>query len=370
MRLRGLLWCAAIVVAGCSHEQPFETPDTGTDRPFLPGTPVRLTYNPGADLRPAWLPDGGAFLYAWQQVGQPDLDRCLSELPATGGSRTRTICNPNPAAIDSADLFDTPSPSPDGRLLFIRASSRPGAVSPNQAGVFLGTLADPLSATQVLHLPYTIPGGRTHGTISTARWITPTRLMYVGQSVIYSRECSGCPLDTLVTGLEVVDMDLSGPQPSLAVVPATYGASSATLSASRDTLYSTLINDSRVFRLALTSGQSSVAHDFGIRGIARDVTVLGARLVAVVGGEIQYTDDPVLGPIQPDGGGDLVSVDLATGTETVLPSDQSLLFRRPEFVPGGSPIRLVAEGYQHNIGIPTRNQLVSKVGDLYLYEAP
>ena len=89
--------------------------------------------------------------------------------------------------------------------------------------------------------------------------------MYLGQSVIYARECNQCPLDTLVTGLEVVEMDLSGAQPSLTVVPGTYGASSAALSTTRDTLYYTLINDSRVYRLALPSAQLSIAHDFGAR---------------------------------------------------------------------------------------------------------
>lgn len=370
MRLQGLLWCAAVVTAGCSHEQPFETPDTGSDRPFLPGTPVRLTYNPGGDYRPAWLADGSAFLYSWQQLGVPDLDRCLGEIPATGGSRTLTVCNPNPAAADSADLFDWPSASPAGRLLYVRGSSRPGAPAPDQAGVFLGTLADPLAATQALHLPYTIPGGRTHGTISTARWLSETRVMYVGQSVVYSRECNGCPLDTLVTGLEVVEMDLNGPQPSLAVVPTTYGASSAALNTGRDTLYYTVNGDSKVYRLALTTAQLSVVHDFGPLGIARDVTVLGARMVAVVGGEVQYIDDPILGPTQLDGGGNLVSVDLGTGAETALPIDDPMMFRRPEFAPGTNPVRLVVEGYPPSIGTPTRHQLLGKVGDLYLYVSP
>ena len=46
MPIRRLLLCTAIAVAACSHEQPFETPETGSNRPFLPGTPTRLTYNP------------------------------------------------------------------------------------------------------------------------------------------------------------------------------------------------------------------------------------------------------------------------------------------------------------------------------------
>lgn len=371
MRFRRLLLSAALVGGACSHEQPFESPDNSTDRPFLPGTPARLTYNPGSDEHPSWTGDAASILYSAQQFGRPDLDRCIAQLPATGGSAIRTICNPNPAAADSADRFDAPSAFDDERLLFIRATGRPGAIPPDQSGIYLGTLSDPLTATRLLSLPYSIPGGQTHAFISTARWLSTNRVMYVGQSVIYSREFDKAPLDTLITGLEVVEMDLSGAQPTLAVVPGTYGASSAALVATRDTLYYTLNGDSRVFRLAFATGQTTIAHDFGSLGIARDVTVLGARLVAVVGGEVYYEDNPTIGPIQPDGGGTVYSVDLTTGDETALPGDPSMVWRRPEFAPTTNPVRLVVEGYPRVSGnAPTRNELVSKVGDLYLYVAP
>ena len=370
MTIRHFLLFTALAVGACSHEEPFDTPDTGSDRPFQPGTPARLTYNPGTDQHPSWADDGGSFFYSSQRYSTPDGDRCIAQLPATGGSAFRTICNPNPAAEDSSDTFDSPSLFGDDRLLYVRTASRPGATAPNTAGVYVGSLTDPLSAARVLPLPYTVPGGRTHGTISMARWLGRNRVVYLGQSVVYARECNGCTLDTLITGLEVVEMDLLGAQPTLTVVPGTYGASSVALSTTRDTLYYTLINDSRVYRIALPSAQFSIAHDFGAQGIARDVTVLGARLVAVVGGEVEYIDDPVLGPIQPDGGGALISVDLATGVETVLQAQTPMVFRRPEFAPAGSTVRLVAEGYEPGVGPQTRHQLVSRVGELYLFEAP
>ena len=371
MRLRGLLVLGATALAGCAHTEPFQPLDTSTNRPFLPGTPVRLTYNPGADLRPAWLPDGSAFVYAWQQYNQSDKDRCLSFLEVSGGSRFDTICNPDPFAVDSADLFDSPSPSPNGEILYARSSSRLGAPAPEHGGVFFGTLADPLSATKVLNLPYGIPGGRIHGAISTARWLSARSLVYIGQSANYAREFLGCPLDTVVTGLEVVAMNLSGAQPELAVIPFTDGASSIALTAGRDTLYFTLNGDSKVYRLELATGQVSIAHDFGALGIARDVTVLGARLVAVVGGEIEFTEG-TLGPLQFDGGGNLVSVDLATGAETQLPVDHPMVFRKPEFAPAGDRVRLVVEGLPVGTlsGGCDWHELLSKVGDLYLYEAP
>jgi len=369
MRNRRLLLCAALATVACSHEQPFETPATGSDRPFAPGTPTRLTYNAGGDYRAAWTADGSSFLYSWQYLFEDEHDRCLGQIPSTGGSSTRTICNPNPAAVDSVDLFDTPSPSDDGQLLFLRGSGLPGATAPDQLGIYLASLSDPFAATQVLPLPFSISGGPTYGAISTARWRSGTRVLFVGQSVQYAREYKGAPLDTLVTGLDVVEMEMGGLHPSLAVIPNTDGANSAALSDGRDTLYFTLNNDTRVYRVAFATGQFSIAHDFGALGIARDVTVRGRRLVAVVGGEVEYSDDPVLGPIQPDGGGTLISVDLETGAETVLSGGAVRFFRRPAFAPSGSPVRLVAEGYPPRTNA-FRNALVSKVGDLYLFEAP
>jgi len=370
MRRWGFPLCLAVALAACSHEQPFETPESGTDTPFAPGAPSRLTYNPGLDLWPAWLPDGSGFLYTWQQAGTPVQDRCIATLPASGGTQTSILCNPDPAYADSADHFEVPSPSPDGRLLYVRGASRAGAASPGLSWIFIGPMTQTLGATPILSLPYTIPGGRMHGAMTTARWRGPTSLVYVGQSRIYARECSNCPLDTLSTGLEIVEMDLSGATPILAVLPGTYGASSADLDASGDTLYFTLNDDSRVYRRAFSSGQVDVVHDFGVRGIARDVTVHGTRLVAVVGGDIYFVTDSVLGPLQPDGGGPLVSVDLTTGTESVLPTDSLIYFRRPAFAPAGATTRLVAEGYPPLALFPTRHQYVSKLGDLYLFEAP
>jgi hypothetical protein len=372
MRLRTLLAVAALVLGACAHDEPFQPQDTTTDRPFAPGTPTRLTFNPGADLHPAWLPDGSALIYAWQQLDQPDRDRCLGIMAATGGTRTRTICNPDAAALDSADLFDSPSPSDDGQLVYLRASGLPGAKVPAHPGVFLGPLADPLAATELFTLPHPLASGLIIGGISTARWIDSDHFLFVGQSTNYAQQDLHCPLDTLVTGLAIVEMRLAGAGMSADIVPSTDGASSAALTAGRDTLYYTLNGDSRVYRLALATGVVSVAHDFGALGVARDVTVLGARLVAVVGGELEYVPAGPLGPLQVDGGGTLVSVDLSSGEEAPLPVSQPVLFHHPEFAPGVAPVRLVAEAVpvDTTTSICTWHHLASKVGDLYLYESP
>lgn len=359
MRLRGLVVLACTGLAACSHEQPFQPVDHTTNHPFAPGVPARITYNPGADLRPAWLTDGSQIVYAWQQLSQPDLDRCLGFINATGGTRVRTVCNPSPTAADSTDLFDAPSPSPDGRLLYIRGSSPMHALSPTSSGVYLGPLADPLTATKVLNLPYTVPGGQLHSRISNAHWVSSTRVIYLGEQVDYI----GINVkDTVITGLEIVDLDLGGATPSMSVIPGTTGATSLDLTDGGDTLVYSLAGDARVYARALATGGVTVLHDFGGLGPVEYLTVRGGQLVAVIG------DRPE--------GGLLWSVDLATGAETPLPSPSPLFFRRPAFAPTGNPVRLVVEGYSLTLTpiAPPPPGLVdttfSKVGDLYLYEAP
>jgi len=365
MRIRRLLYCAALATVACSHEQPFETPDTGSNDPFLPGSPVQLTYNPGKDLRPYWAPDGGSFFYAWERLGGPDFDRCIAEMPGSGGRNVRNICNPDPAAADSTDLFDVPSPSAEGRMLYIRGSSRPGAVAPDRSGIFIGPTTDPLSGTQVRSLPFTIPGLATVASVSNVRWLGTNSLLLLAESVDYPRACASCKPDTVVTGLALVEMDLVGQnQASFQAIPGTDGATSLDLVPTRDTVYFTLAGDTRVFRMTLPNPQPSVVHDFGALGVPRDVTVRGGRLVAVVGGR--------------DTAGPLVSVDLASGAESPFTSGRPIWFRRPAFAPAPAASSVVVEGYDLIITsyVPPGSTVfvtdtaISTISNLYLYSAP
>jgi hypothetical protein len=349
---------AALLIA-CDHEEPFESPDAGTGAPFQPGAPARLTYNPGKDLHPAWLADGSAIIYAWEELALLPYDRCLGLMAQTGGTRYRTICDQSAAGEDSTDLFDEPSASSDGQLAFLRGRSRPGAVAPDWLGLEVGDLADVPTARKVRSIPYTAPSGRVHNRVSHIGWLTPTELVYLGELVVYPRPCSSCLPDTLISGLDIVRLDFSTATPLLQVVSGTDYASSVAVGEG-DTIYFTLGGDSRVYRHSLSTTTIEVAHDFGPLGIARDVTVLGDRLVAVVGGEVSFVSDPIFGPVQHDEGGSLVSVDLTSGAETILPSVSPPLFRRPVFAPGSGTIRLVAEGHTFSSRIP----------DLYLFEAP
>lgn len=322
--------------------------------PLIAGSPTRLTFSPGADRTPAWLPDGSGILYSFERLDRPDRDRCLALLPGAGGTVRRTICARAAGSDDSTDVFETPGPAADGRLLYVRASSRPGAFLPQRHALVMGTLDDPAAARVLRTIPYTLPGSPLHLGVADISWLGPNAFVYLAEFVAL-RRCRGCAPDTVRSGLEIVRVDLVGDSAVLSAVPGTRDASSVAVGDGGAALYYTIIGDSRVFRRAVGGGAPTVAHDFGVAGIARDVAVAGDRLSAVVGGDVTYGNDPAFGYIQLDFGGNLRVVDLLTGSEGVLPGGRGL-YRRPAFSPDGR--RIVAEGVQ------------APSADLWLFQVP
>ncbi len=340
------VWLAAAVVA-CGHAAPFAPGVYTPAGPLGTGAALRLTYNPGTDLAPLWLPGGagaGGILYAAERVDRADHDRCFAILPPVGGAIERYVCRTS-AADDSVDVFENAALAADGRIAYVRVSSHrlPGRpISPDVQALVVATLADPNDVRVLRPLAYTAPppSGRIHQAISHIGWVAPSRLVYLGERVTYPQACSGCPRDTVRTGIEIVTLDFAAASPVLSVVPGTDSASSVAVGTTGDTIYFTRNGDSRVYRLGFSSGQTDTVHDFGVAGIARDVGFANGRLVAVVGGDVTYTADTVLGASQVDHGGELHVVTLATGAETVL-GDSSSRFRRPALSSDGT--RLATE---------------------------
>lgn len=347
----------ALLVSACGHEAPLKPGVYPPNQPAGSGSLVRATFNPGADLGPSWLPDGRGFLYTVERIDRDDLDRCLALLPAAGGTIEREICDRIPDADDSVDAYTAAAVSSDGRLAFVRATASLSVgwpVAPYAQQLVVAPMDHPDRARVLQTIPYPGPSGRIHQAVTHVHWLGDSSLVYVGQKVNYSAPCPGCDLDTLPTGLEVVRLDFSGPATVLTMLPGTDQASSVT-AAGNDTVYFTVNGDSRVFRLQVSSGALSTAHDFGAGNIARDVTVAAGRLAAVVGGKVSFGDDPALGPVQRDSGGTLVMVDLANGTETALTPPLEF-YRRAALAPDGRHV--VAE------------RLLGRTTDLYLVEAP
>lgn len=363
-----------LLAMACGHTDPFSTPPYGTNQPFDAAPPVQLTLNTGPDRGASWLPDGSGILYSAQQPGRPDADVCLAELPPAGGSQRRLVCDLAGADADLTNAFETPAASPDGRLAFVALSNSIGGSSPVNAALAVAPGLDGANASSVQRLPYDLPGRPTHSGASQLAWLGGNQLLYLAQGIVYRRACTQCALDTIVTGLDVALLPIS-PQASPTPLSLAGFASGVSPGSSPDEVYYTLHGDTRVFRRVLSTGSESVAYDFGAAGVARDVSVVGGRLAAIVGGRVHVAPDPVLGQIQWDSGGFVHVVDLGSAADVTL-SDAPRLFRRPVLSPDGG--RIVAEGYPLRFARTpdpetqgrTVDTTVGRSGDLFLFAAP
>jgi hypothetical protein len=351
----------------CSHTDPFGAQPFDRDQPFDPSPPVRLTLNRGPDRRPAWLPDGSQILYSTQLVDTREHDVCLAQLPANGGSQRRLTCALDPNSVNLTDALESAAPGTDGRLAFVAATSSVGAGTPDVQTIALATVADPAVRRSLRAIPYPISPGRIHQGVSQIHWLGANRIVYLGEAVNVTRTCQDCPIDTVRSGLDAVRLDLDEVPSTPHAIPATENASGVSSGATADEVYYTLNGDSRVYRTLLSTGEVSVAHDFGASGFARDVDVVGNRMAVVVGGRVRSGVDASLGPTQWDSGGIVHVIDLQGGSDVSL--DAPGLARRPRLSPNGSA--LVTEVYPLIISnnVPP-DTAVSRVGDLYQFALP
>jgi hypothetical protein len=355
-------------LVGCGHSDPFGAEHFDTDQPFNPTPPIRLTLNRGPDRGAAWLPGGSSIAYSTQLLDSRDHDVCLAVLAATGGRQTALTCQLVPAGEQLTEAIESPAPVSDGRLAFAVASSAIASQVPLTQFLALGTVSQPTDYQTLRSLPYSSTSGRFIGGISQLHWLDQQRLLYLAEVVSTRLPCSGCPIDTVRSGLEahIVSVDVPG---SLDVVPGSDFASGVSPGSSGDEVYYTLGGDSRIYRRVLSSGEVTTAYDFGATGIARDVDVVGSTLTAVVGGRVAFSTDPSLGPVQWDSGGTLHVVDLTDGSD--IPIDGPGLFRRPRLSPDATQV--VAEVYPLIITVlleGTADTTVGRNGDLYVVGRP
>jgi hypothetical protein len=359
--------CAALI--SCGHGEPFSPERQTPEGPFSSLLPRRITFSPGDDRTPAWLPDGSAVIYSSEREDQLDHDRCLTLLPAEGGTILDQFCPSDPVQSDSTNLYDAPAVSPDGQVFYRGVVSWVGQQKLGDASLFLAPLADPVRGTRLTRIPYTAPNGKIHSSIRSPAWLGSTSLVYLAEELFYMG--STFFPDTFVTGRDIVRLDVGGTAQQLSVIPGTDNASSVAVSGEAEVIYYTLGGDSRVYRRDLQSGTVTVVYDFGTGEIARDVTIQGSQLAAVVGGSVLYQFHPPLNDfVQWDEGGDLHLVDLATAAHGVVATD-SVLFRHPVFAPGGD--RLVVEVSPFAVVQPNPDSDFNATNhrvDLWLFDMP
>jgi hypothetical protein len=341
-------------LGACEHSAPFRPEAYGPTGPLGAGSPLRLTFNPGQDLVPAWLPNGSDIVYTAERPDRADRDRCLGFMPAAGGAISRYACRTT-AADDSLNVFEEAAFSGGDSVVYVRASTErfvPG-IGPDAQQLVVAA-ADPNDARVLQSIPFTAPWGTTYDALSHIAWLGPSRVAAVGERVTYPRACSSCVADTVRTGIGIVIVDFAAAAPVLTRLADGDSASSLAAAANGDTLYFTRDGDSRVYRHAFASGLTDTLYDFGF-GIARDVSVANGRLTAVVGGAVSYAVDSVLGGSQPDHGGPLYLV-VAGGPPAQI-GDPASLYRRPAFSPDGR--RLVVAAWN-----------VSATADIWLFQLP
>lgn len=373
------LVAGSLLLAACNHQEPFQFGRLDSDSTPTSGTDRRLTFDPGTDITPAWLPDGSGFLYSYERLEAGLRDRCFALLGPAGGTRTELPCGITEASKDTIDTFYEAAPGPDGELLYVRESSIPGVLTPIAAALEIAALNDLAHPTVIRPLPYTASNGKTHEGVTHLRWRGPGQAVYLATLVRYHPDCStcvpdtvdcpGCPPDTVRTGIELVSLDLTGATPVIQPIPNTEGASSVDV-AGPDDIYFTRNGDSVIYHVTMSTGLVNPVHDFGSLGIVRDVSVRGNRLVAVVGGGIVFEDDAAVGPRQTDRGGNLYVLDLGTGIATQRVIDSHWL-RHPRLSPTGT--RLVAESRQLafiSCGQTCTDTVITPTSDLWLVDNP
>lgn len=374
--LPALVGTAALLLAACSHGEPFGPTDRSSSEPFAPNIqPLRLTY--GGGQGPAWLPDGAHFVYAYQSPehsnGQtpPAPDTCLGILPASGGHRTASICSTSPFERDTLDVYAQPAPAPDGNhVAFLRGLLHPVSRS-GLTSIVVGALDSLPQATILANDGF--PGA--HGQVAETgllRWLDADRLLLLGADDGVFSPCSSCDPIVIRRWRDAYVLPLDGaPQ----VIPGTEFATSIAVGSAAD-LFLTFANDGRVMHHDLGSGAQTVVATFADGMAPRDADYANGRLALVARGKITQMVDDDGNPMQgEDQGGELQIVNVLTGAVTPLHSE-TLLFRRPRWSPDGTS--LLAEGYPYEVVtiVPPNNMntfqdtVVSAVSDIYRIQVP
>ena len=335
--MRFALALSAVLVA-CEHGAPFRPDDYGPKGPHTAGNPTRLTYNPGQDLMPTWLPGGSEIMYTGERWDRSDHDRCLAVLPAAGGVIARYDCRTT-GADDSVNVFEEAAVRGDS-VVYVRTRTQifPQQLGPQGYDLVIAPRADPNRASVLYSVGPPAPWGTFYDGISHVTWLAPDRVAAIGERLTYPIPCRTCGRDTVRTGLDILLVDFGAAAPTLSRLAFGDSASSMAASANGDTLYFTRDGDSRVYRHTFSNDQTDTLYDF-VSGIARDVSVGGGKLAAIVGGQVSYVVDSTLGGSQPDHGGPLF---LLNGGAVAQMGDPSWLFRRPAIASDGQHLVVAA----------------------------
>ena len=314
-RIRSLLLPAFLLAAGaCAHSDPFQDPGETNHGPFSPALPVQLTYNPGPDLTPAFLPGDTIVLYSYRRSGALTFNQCLGALPVAGGTTVSESCPRSASALDSTQRYENPVALNDSIVVLVQSARLKGAGA--DAITLLGTA--PWRTADQFTPRVTFPVPLSNGVLEiSANYLS----LIGGDELAYLAmvDVSACPGDQpfcdrptlLRVGREIARLVLQGTADPVVLAGTDYATSAAAGRTVGTVLY-TLPFDTRVYERQ-PDGSTLTLFDFGADSIARDPMLVGSQLVAIVGGTATRWTSGEGVPLQVDGGGNIALVNLASG---------------------------------------------------------
>ena len=279
-----------VAVTACAYDTPWSPKPYGPDTPFDPASPGRVTINTGVDRTPAWVPGDAALLYSAERTD--DGDRCLGVLSARTWTLERTLCHGGLVSdSNQVDAFEWAAVR-GGQVAFQWAQWPRTAVKPIGRDLMVAALDRWDHGRVLLHFGPYGTGFELIDGVERVQWLSDTSLVFVGERmrVHFGRPPDPPVWDTTITAVDIERVDFGSDSAVVTIVPGTAGATSLALNDSATAIYYTLPDDSLVYRLALDSSVASVAYAFPGGVFPRDVQVRGARLVAIVGGDLHLVD--------------------------------------------------------------------------------
>lgn len=323
----------------CSQAEPFTNPDYREPTAFDPTPPVRLTYNPGPDVEPAFLP-GSEIVFGFSRPGEPNEDQCLGALPNQGGTTLAESCPRTAASRDSTERYGEARALTADTVALVVATRRAGRRTDDFAWIGRAPWRSATEFTPRLRFPFPSATGLMHFTPRYLSVVAPNVVAYVA-----TRPETACPGTTypcdgqvLVTfGTEVGQVNLGDSAPPVVLSGIRLPTSIAPGPAPGSILF-TLVADVQVYQRD-AAGTITVFASPGASTAVRDPSLAGNLLVSVVDGPLSFYTLPDSSLVQDDVGGDLMLTDLDTGQSRLLARG---FWRRPYLSADGRQV--VAEG--------------------------
>jgi hypothetical protein len=292
---RRLLLLLLVSPAACSHSEPFPPGDYGTDRPYDPGPPARLTANTGSDGEISFTPDGKFLVYGLSR-------RCIGFLPAHQARDSEWLCPDT--AQHLADHYSYGTLSPTGQLAFVLSQQR-------YKTVVVAPLADIRDTSDVIPVPFlTTVDGIWHDEITRLSWLRGDTLAILADGVVYLTDVASRARPRVFLPLALPDSAYSmEPDPAGGI------------------LYLRVAGDPRVLAWDLTTGGLSTFYDLGT--IGDGLASVGTRHLAVV------TPGALLRINRENGRTDTIpSFNLVIGEVAMLPDGSDIIVSAVDTTPG------------------------------------